>query len=225
MQRIFSLAYASAFCIAALSACSNDPTLTPNGGNTTGQNLTFVQINRIGKPGIKELFLPYAAHDAYNRDVPQNDVKNAGPQINTFVTGTAGRSAAVSGYVQSLLLPDALIANLADTSPRGSYLGYETLGGIKDDCTGAAATTFGGRSLTDDVVNAMLGLAFGYTATTVPAPNAPNASGTALGLVPAPEDGKEQAGQNGRPQLVNQNVSCANKGLMLGSFPYLGNPI
>jgi len=225
MQRILILACASAFCTAALAGCSNDPTVNPNGGNTTGQNLTFVQIDRIGKPGVKELFLPYAAHDAYNRDVPLNDVKNAGPQINTFVTGTAGRSSAVSQYVQSLLLPDALIANLADTSPRASYLGYETLGGIKDDCMGAAATTFGGRSLTDDVVNAMLGLAFGYTATTVPAPNAPNASGTALGLAPAPEDGKEQVGQNGTPQLVNQNIGCANKGLMLGSFPYLGNPI
>ncbi|MBC5799614.1 MAG: DUF4331 family protein [Candidatus Eremiobacteraeota bacterium] len=225
MQRILIIACATAFGVASLAACSNDPTLITNGGNTTGQNLTFLQVDRIGKPGIKELFLPYASHDAFNRDVPQNDVKNTGSQINTFMTGTAGRSAAVSQYVQSLLLPDALIANLADTSPRASYLGYETLGGIKDDCTGAAPTTFGGRSLTDDVVNAMLGLAFGYTATTVPAPNAPNASRTALGLAPAPEDGRERAGQNGTPQLVNQNIGCANKGLMLGSFPYLGNPI
>jgi hypothetical protein len=90
---------------------------------------------------------------------------------------------------------------------------------------GASATTFGGRSLTDNVVNAMLGLAFGNTATTVPAPNVPNYAGTGLGLAPAPEDGKEQNGQNGTPQLVNQDISCGNKGITLGSFPYLGAPL
>ncbi len=139
-----------------------------------------------------------------------NDFKNTAPQIDTFMTGTAGRSEAVSQYVQALLLPDALIANLADNSPRASYLGYETQGGIADDCMGASPTTFGGRSLTDDVVNAMLGLAFGNTATTVPAPNVPNLPEAALSASPpAPEDGKEKNGQNGTPQLVNQNVSCA----------------
>ncbi len=225
MQRFLVISCVGALTAAALTACSNDPTLNPGGGNTTGQNLTFQQLDRIGKPGIKELFLPFAAHDAYNRDVPQNDPKDAGPGVDTFMTTTAGRSEPVSQYVQALLLPDALVANLADNSPRASYLGYETQAGIRADCMGAAPTTFGGRSLTDDVVNVTLGLAFGNTATTVAAPNAPNASRTSLGLAPAPEDGKEKNGLNGTPQLVNQNVSCAGKGLMLGSFPYLGNPL
>ncbi len=219
------IACACTFSLAAFTGCSNDPTVNPGGGSTNGSNLTFQQIDRIGKPGIKELFIRYANHDPYNRDVPQNDFKATAPQIDSFMTGTAGRSEAVSQYVQALLLPDALIANVADMSPHASYLGYETQAGIADDCMGAAPTTFGGRSLTDNVVNAMLGLAFGNTATTVAAPNVPNVGGTALGLPPAPEDGKEQNGQNGTPQLINQNVSCANKGLMLGSFPYLGNPI
>lgn len=225
MQRLLIIACASALSLAAVAGCSNDPTVNPRGTQTNGSNLTFLQIDRIGKPGIKELFLPYAKHAAYNADIPQNDFKDTGPLIDAFMTGTAGRSAAVSQYMQALVLPDALIANLGDNSPRASYLGYETGGGVKDDCLSAAPTTFGGRSLTDDVVNAMLGLAFGNTATTVPAPNVPNFGGTSLGLAPAPEDGKEQNGQNGTPQLVNQNVGCANKGLMLGSFPYLGNPL
>lgn len=227
MQRLITIACATALSLAAFSSCSNDPTLN-NNTNTSGSNIQFQQVDRIGKPGIKELFLPFAQHDAYNRDVPANDLKNTAPKINTFVANVAGRSAAVSSYVQGILLPDALVFNVTSNASSASYLGYETNGALAVDCRAAAAppTSFGGRGLTDDVVSTTLGLAYGSIATKTSAPNA----GT--GLAPAPDDFREQMGQGGRPQLSTDNVSCLTgtggapaKSTRLSSFPYLNAPV
>ncbi|GAC1566573.1 MAG: hypothetical protein NVS2B3_00090 [Vulcanimicrobiaceae bacterium] len=214
-------ALATAFAISALAGCSNDPTVNTTSTNGGAPTQTFVQLDRVGRPGVKELYLPYAAHDAFARAVPTSDVAQIASQIGTFVTTTGGRTPAIAQYVQSVLAPDALVADLADTSARASYLGYETGGQIASDCTGAAATTFGGRSLTDDVVNTMLGLTFGPLATsaTLKAPT-PN-----VGTAVPPDDGAEQDGRAGRPNLTNQLASCANKGLTPQQFPYLGTPL
>ena len=222
MKRIVSLACA-ALALAALAACSNDPTVNPNGTNTTGSNIAFLQIDRIGKPGIKELYVPYANHAAYNGALPQNDVSAYGPAIGGFVTGApAGRSAAIGAYVAALLAPDALIADFNDTSGRASYLGWETGGQLAVDCTGLPGTPFGGRALNDDVVSAMLGLAFGNLATSTTLTAAtPNVSPT---MAP-PDDGAEKNGANGTPNLTNQHVSCAGKGFTPLQFPYLAAPV
>jgi len=220
MKRFLTVACATAVSLAAFSSCSNDPTVTNTTTNTTGANINFQQIDRIGRPGVKELFLAYGTHDAFNRISPISDTTQTGPQINTYVTSTAGRSATIGAYVKALLVPDVLVANLADPSARASYLGWETGGKIASDCNGATPTTFGGRSLTDDVVNAMLGLAYGNLATSaVLGSSTPNVD------VPVPaDDGKERNGANGTPDLSRQNVLCANKGITLGTFPYLGPP-
>ena len=111
-----TLACATAVSLAAFASCSNDPTVTNSGTSTSGANINFIQIDRIGRPGVKELFLPYAAHDAFNRVSPISDIPQTGPQINAYVTKNAGRSAAIAPYVQALLTPDVLVANLADAS-------------------------------------------------------------------------------------------------------------
>lgn len=222
MQRMKIYSCALALTVTAFAGCSNDPTVTStrNGGVATTA-VTFLQLDRVGRPGVKELYLAYTKHDAFNRAAPTTDVSQVAPQIDAFVVGTGGRSASISAYAQALLAPDALIGDLSDTSTRASYLGFETSGQIASDCTGAPATTFGGRALTDDVVNVMLGVAFGTLATSTtlanPTPNVPAAI--------APDDGNEKDGRVGRPQLTNQYANCANKGLTLQQFPYLGAPL
>jgi len=222
MKRILTLAVAAAVSVATLFACSNDPTVTNQNQNANGASITFVQIDREGKPGIKELYLAYSQHDPFNRNTPQNDPGTYGPSIASFVTGN-GRSTGIATYVQYLLLPDALIGNTSDASPRASYLGWETAGQITTDCTGLAPGTFGGRSLTDDVVSADLGLTFGNLATSTtlkkPTPNVVNETGTASATPIAPDDGRE------RTSLSNQHVSCAGSGITQHTFPYLAPPV
>jgi hypothetical protein len=224
MQRLITLACAIAISLAAFSSCSNDPTLANggNGGDTTGANINFQEIDRIGKPGIKELFLPYATHDAYNRAAPANDIAAYGPSLATFIAA-AGRSAAVSAYVRAITLPDVLVASLSNPSTTASYLGWETGGRIADDCTGSPANGFGGRGLNEDVVDTMLGLVYGNTATTAYAHTSLTTAGVTATV--APDDGAEQAGQNGKPNLTSDGVTCVNRPSLLKEFPYLANPV
>ena len=107
------------------------------------------------------------------------------------MTGTAGRSAATATYAQGLLTPDVLVADTSQVAVPASYLGVETNGKIVAS-TGQFGTggLFGGRGLTDDVIAANLGLAFGNTAAQ---------------LGGAPDDGDEQDGRSGRPTLSNDS--------------------
>lgn len=223
MKRIVSLAASVALLSAALAACSNDPTLN-NNADTTGANLTFLQIDRLGKPGIKELYLPYAQHATYDQAIPQTDGTAYGPSVASFVTGTAGRSAAIGGYVAALLLPDALVANLANGATTASYLGWETGGRFTTSCTGTAPTAFGGRSPLDDVVDVDLGLAFGNLATTSYTAGSVGTPGL-TGVTPVADDGREQNGTGGRPLLSSDGVGCGTKTIMTTQFPYLQPPV
>jgi len=221
MKRFLGLSGAAAFAFASLAACSNDPTVTQS-QDATGANITFHQIDREGKPGIKVLYLAYGQHDGYNRNTPQNDAAAYAPSIASFVTGTAGRSAGIATYVEDLLMPDALIAN-TNVTGNASYLGWETNGQIASSCIGGAPSEFGGRGLYDDVVSTDLGLAFGDLATSAtlksPTPNVVNLTGTGTATPIPPNDGREKTA------LSAQHVSCANKGFTNATFPYLAAPI
>jgi hypothetical protein len=217
MKRLLTLAAAAALSVSAFSSCSNDPTL--GGTDTSGSKLTFYQVDSVGKAGLNEVFVPYAQHDANNRNSPNGDLATLGPQINTFVTGFGGRSAATAAYVQALLLPDALVADLTQTVSTASYLGWETGGQLKaNTCTGAAPNKFGGRAISDDVVDVTFGLVFGNTASQLSA--TPNVSAP----IPA-DDGAELNGTNGLPNLTTDNVNCSAAPYTPGQFPYLGSPI
>ena len=85
-------------------------------------------------------------------------------------------------------------ADLSQSATTAAYLGVET-GGV-------TGSKFGGRALTDDVVDISLGIVFGNTV-------------SALGL--APDDGKEI------PTLTSDNVDASGKHFK-STFPYLGDP-
>jgi hypothetical protein len=219
IQRLLTFALATGLSLAAFSSCSNDPTLT--GSTQSGATLVFRQIDRVGEAGVLEVFSPYARHDASNKLDVQVDGTATASDINSFVTGSiGGRSAAISAFLQNLLVPDVL---LIDTSQAGdaSYLGVETNGLINAVCAGARSGTgkFGGRGLNDDVVDATLGLVFGATVPTIAAgSNVPSSSGAIA------DDGNEKDGRSGRPVLTTDNVGCGGKHFNFAQFPYLGNP-
>jgi hypothetical protein len=217
MKNLLTFVVASTLGLAAFSGCSNDPTL--GGANTSGSNINFIQLDLEARPGANELFVPYAQHDANNRATPLADVSILGPEINSFVTSFAGRSAATSAYVQALFTPNVLVADLSQSATKASYLGWESGGQIKtDSCTGTAPNAFGGRGVNDDVVTVDLGLVFGNAASKLSA--TPNVSAP----VPA-DDGAELNGSNGTPNLTTDNVNCSAAAYTPGQFPYLGPPI
>jgi hypothetical protein len=158
-------------------------------------NGQWAQMDRLGRPAVNEVFATVAnnRHQINDTDGPANDKYQLLNDIDYFMTNVAGRSRAITDVVEAVLVPDMLTADLS-SQDKASYLGYET--------GGATGGKFGGRALTDDIVDISLGVIFGNT---IPA----------LGL--APDDGKEI------PALTNDNVTDAGKHFLTG-FPYLGAP-
>ena len=196
----------AAIIVAALSAealagCNSGTTVI----TTPPPQLAYTQVDRLGRPLSNELFAIFGRHDANNRDQPSDDPNVLSTDITTFMLNTANRSSAIAAAVNGLLVPDVLRADLSQTSPAG-YLGIET--------NGLVGTKFGGRGLSDDVVDTTLGLAFGNI---VPR------------LFPAvPDDGNENLQKTvGRTDLTltTDNVSATTAPKHFAqTFPYLGPP-
>jgi hypothetical protein len=222
MKQLFTFFSVAALSLGFFSSCSNNPTLS--GSSTNGSNLIFQQIDMVGNAGTNEYFAPWANHDANNRSTPSTSTINE--DVMTFITTTAGRSAGIANYAATnLLIPDVLLADFSQSGD-ASYLGVQSQGVINDICTGTrnGSGKFGGRGLLDDVVTTTMSIAYGNIVPVVSAANAaigyPNVTATAV-----PDDGKEQNGTAGTPQLATDNVSCGGKHINLGQFPYLGPPI
>ena len=159
-------------------------------------NFRYVQQDRLSRPVINEVFAPVSGrrHEVNNKDNPTDDPFQLANDIQIFMVGTAGRSQAITDVVKAVIIPDVMRADLSQKGVPAAYLGVET--------AGATGSKFGGRKLTDDVVDRSLGIVFGPT---IPA----------LGL--APDDGKEITA------LTTDNVDFSQKHF-LDAFPYLGNP-
>ncbi|MEP6755043.1 MAG: DUF4331 family protein [Chthonomonadales bacterium] len=156
----------------------------------------YTQMDRLGRPVVNEVFASVAnnRHQINDTDNPTDDSGQLANDIQSFMIGTAGRSAAITNVIKAVLVPDMLVADLTSANTTAAYLGVET--------GGATGSTFGGRKLTDDVVDTSLGVVFGNT---IPA----------LGL--APDDGNEI------PALTSDNVGPGAKHYT-ATFPYLGAP-
>lgn len=161
---------------------------------------TYVQIERLSRPAVKEAFENFSNHDQSNRTAPMQDTL-LHDSIVTFMEDDAGRDTATSTALAGVLSPDEMQADLSKTvagcgtpnTPCGAYLGVET--------GGATGNTFGGRWLNDDVIDISLGAIFGNTL-------------AALGVVP--DDHNES------PCLTTDNVGTAQA--YSATFPYVNTP-
>jgi uncharacterized protein DUF4331 len=141
------LGVVGALALVALAAACNDN----NNNNITGtqQNRVFVQVDRLGNPLVSEVFLAKRNHGFHNAGKPSTDVANHSAELKSFVMTVAGRDQSVANTLASVLLPDMLIVQ-TDKAPN-------TAGWL----TWALANGYGGRKLTDDVVDAGLSAIFG----------------------------------------------------------------
>lgn len=192
-RTILAGAAAGGLLAIVLSACnSGGNTTTP----TTPANAAYQQIELLSRPAVKEAFESFADHDPTNRSEPYNDstIRN---DIASFATTVAGRSTTTANALQSVLYPNEMIVNLSSSSSTAGYLGVETGGKV--------GTTFGGRALTDDVIDVSLSAIFGNAL-------------SALGV--APDDGKES------PCLATDNLPAATPAYVTSTtFPYSQGPV
>ena len=178
--RVFPAVAALALSLAA-AACGNDD--DNNGGVGPDQARVFNQVERLGNPLVSEVFLSKRDHGFHNAGKPSTDVANFSTSLKSFVANVAGRDETVQNTLAAVLLPDMLIVQTDKPGNTAGWLSW------------ALANGYGGRKLTDDVVDAGLAAIFGSL------------------LSP----------DNVSPGLATDNVS-ANDVAFQSAFPYLASP-
>jgi hypothetical protein len=182
----------------ALTGCNTSSSLPAVQKHPSAK--VYIQIERLSRPAIKEVFENFVNHDATNRTAPTQDslLSNS---IVSFMENVAGRDVPTSTALEGILTPDEMQADMSVTvancstpnTPCAAYLGIET--------GGATGNKFGGRWLNDDTVAISLGAIFGNTL-------------SALGVVP--DDHHES------PCLTTDNVAAAQA--YGNTFPYVNTP-
>ena len=163
----------------ALMAGCNPDAFQP----TTVTVRTFNQIQRLGNPLVSEVFLAKRSHPVHGSTGPAQDIALISAEFKAFVANVGGRNATVQNTLAAVLLPDELIIQTDKDPATAGWLSW------------ALANGWGGRKLTDDVVDAGLDAIFGPLLD-------PN---------------------NTSPGLESDHVD-ANDVPFLGSFPYLAAP-
>ena len=167
---------------AGLVACNDDNTTAP------GTVQSYDQIQRLGNPLVSEVFLAKRSHPQHGSIGPADDVAMLSDELKSFVTGVAGRNQTLANTLAAVLLPDMLIVQTDKTTATAGWLTWLPQLG----------NGWGGRKLSDDVVDLGLMAIFGDP----------------FGIDPA--------GAVGKAALTTDNV--ANDSNFLATFPYVGTP-
>jgi hypothetical protein len=99
----------------------------------------YDQIEFLGNPLVSEVTIVKANHDAYNMTQPYNTATFR-PQTEAFVT-SFGRPPALANVLGSVLYPDMLVVDPSKPPASAGWLSW------------ALANGWGGRKLSDDVVD------------------------------------------------------------------------
>ena len=180
---------AAALALAA-AGCSNDDqsgSIVDPSGKRSGLNGTvYEQVEFLGNPLVSEVTIVKAMHDEYNATQPYNTATFA-PQTGEFVT-SFGRPAALAATLASVLYPDILVVDTSKDPASAGWLSWALAGG------------WGGRKLSDDVVD--LGLTAIFSSVLTP-------DGALCAPFALP--------------LCTDNVAANDKAFS-STFPYLASP-
>jgi len=146
--RRVALAAAVAAAGLAATACSDDD----NGGTGPAVPRMYNQVQRLGNPLVSEVLLSKRSHPTHGSIGPDQDATLVAPEIVDFLTTVAGRDPAYIQAIAPALIPDVLVVDTSkDPSGAAGWLTWlPQLGG-----------GYGGRKLTDDVVDLALTAVFG----------------------------------------------------------------
>lgn len=119
-------------------------------------NRIYVQIERLGNPLVSEVFFPKRDHGLDNNKSPSDDIKTMAAggtdvpgHIRSFVSSFPNRTEKTITTLQAVLAPDMLLVFPNRTPATAGWLSW------------ALANGYGGRKLTDDVVDVGLSAVFG----------------------------------------------------------------
>ena len=192
---VATMTFAAVFALGACSDASREDVTGPNASQVAAvdaedegdDNTVYEQVEFLGNPLVSEVTIVKANHDAYNRTQPYNTAE-FGPQSLAFINAFRGAQPVVANTLGAVLYPDMLIVESSRNPATSGWLSW------------ALANGWGGRNLSDDVVDAGLSAIFGKIIT---------ASGAYCDNFTLP--------------LCTDNVGVNDKAFG-SSFPYLASP-
>lgn len=182
-SRVLSRTRMLSVCLSLLAAAACDN--NDDGMTTPATDRTYDQVQRLGNPLVSEVFLAKRSHPQHGSIGPDQDVAMIGEELKGFVTGVAGRSQTLANTLASVLLPDLLIVQTDKATASAGWLTWLPQLG----------NGWGGRKLSDDVVDLGLLAIFGDP----------------FGIDPA--------GAAGKAGLTTDNVAADSP--FQATFPYL----
>ena len=136
------------------TGCSDDN--NGGGGSGPGSTRAYNQVQRLGNPLVSEVLLAKRSHPTHGSTGPADDATLIAPEILGFLTGAgsvAGRDPAYANVLGSVLIPDMLIVQTDKDPTNAGWLTWLNLAPFTNG--------YGGRKLTDDVVDLALLAVFG----------------------------------------------------------------
>ncbi len=130
------------------SACGSDNTVTAVSNDVPA---TYNQVQRLGNPLVSEVLLAKRDHAFHGSSNPSDDVANFSANVKGFVAAFRPAATGLQNALAATLLPDMLIIQTDQPQNTAGYLSYVLSG------TGKG---YGGRKLTDDVVDISLTAVF-----------------------------------------------------------------
>ena len=144
----------SGYLVTACADAGADRALTaPSGiqadelaGDAHDADMVYDQVDFLGNPLVSEVTIVKANHEQYNKTQPYNTATFR-PQTEAFVT-SFNRPQALATVLGSVLYPDVLVVDATKGPETAGWLSW------------ALANGYGGRKLTDDVVDLGLSAIF-----------------------------------------------------------------
>lgn len=131
----------------AVGAACNDTTTSPLPGGGSSASRSYDQVQRLGNPLVSEVFLAKKNHLFHGSIGPQDDTALVA-QVKGFVATFRPQATKLQTTLASVLLPDMLIIQTDKAQSTAGFLSW------------ALANGYGGRKLTDDVVDTGLSAIF-----------------------------------------------------------------
>jgi hypothetical protein len=136
--RVLAMAGAIA-SLALATACGSDNTTIT--GTTSNTVRTFNQVQRLGNPLVSEVFLMKKDHPFHGSIAPDGDVAAFAGTVKGFVAAFRPQATTLQNTLAAVLLPDVLIVQSDKATSTAGWLSW------------ALSNGWGGRKLTDDVVD------------------------------------------------------------------------